>query len=103
MAEVIWTEQSLEDIQQIADFIAKDSLVYAQWQVERFLTIEQQLSEHPYSGRKVPEINDDTIREVIVGMYRMIYYVNSSDKVSILTVHHSNRLLSNNPWISMGE
>lgn len=99
MAEVIWTEQSLEDIQQIADFIAKDSLVYAQLQAERFFAIEQQLSEHPYSGRKVPEINDEAIREVIVGMYRVIYYVQPQDKVSILTVHQSNRLLSSNPWI----
>ena len=29
MVKIIWTDQSIEDINSIADFIAKDSLKYA--------------------------------------------------------------------------
>lgn len=37
MAEIRWTDQAIEDIENIAEFIAKDSETYARIQVERFL------------------------------------------------------------------
>ncbi len=37
MVDVNWTDQSLEDIDSIAEFIAKDSPRYANIQVEGFL------------------------------------------------------------------
>ena len=43
-------------------------------------------------GRAVPEFNDEVIREVIVGNYRVIYRVRA-DAVEILTVFHGARLL----------
>ncbi|MBC7695545.1 MAG: hypothetical protein H7141_08885 [Burkholderiales bacterium] len=36
MVEINWTEQSLDDINNIAEFIAKDSIKYANIQVELF-------------------------------------------------------------------
>jgi toxin ParE1/3/4 len=97
MAEVRWTNQSLDDINNIAEFIAKDSVRYATLQVERFFELSEILEQQPNAGRVVPEFHDETLRELILGNYRLIYLLVSKDRIDILTVHHSRRLLSNNP------
>ena len=97
MVEVTWTEQSLLDIDNIAEFIAKDSHKYAQ--IQRFFKQVEILESHPKAGRVVPELGVDKIRELIQGNYRIIYEIISESRISILTVHHSRRLLSNNPSV----
>ena len=56
-----------------------------------FETVER-LESFPRSGRIVPGINQNNIREIILGSYRIVYLL-SSDEVSILTVFHASRLL----------
>ena len=97
MVEIRWTEQALEDIENIAEFIAKDSVKYAKIQVYRFFERTEILKSQPQSGRIVPEIGDKKIRELIMGNFRIIYRLVSERRVDILTVHHSRRLLKNNP------
>lgn len=97
MVEINWTSQSLEDIDTIAEFIAKDSQKYASIQVDRFFDEVKLLNEQPLLGKPVPEIKDKSIREILQGSYRIIYCLVSKDKIDILTIHHSKRLLSNNP------
>jgi len=46
----------------------------------------------PQSGRKVPEYNDDDIREVFEGAYRIIDKI-KSDVVDVLTVIHGTMKL----------
>jgi toxin ParE1/3/4 len=99
MAQVIWSEQSIEDIDNIAEFITQDSYKYAQIQVETFFESASILSKNPKVGRKIPETNDESIRELIIGTYRLIYKISSNEEILILTVHHSKRLLKNNPRI----
>ncbi|MFD2601124.1 type II toxin-antitoxin system RelE/ParE family toxin [Flavobacterium suzhouense] len=96
MAEVRWTDQALYDIENIAEFIAKDSETYAKIQVERFFEETEILESFPLSGRIVPELKDKTIREIIFGNYRIIYRIFSKEYVDILTIHHSSRLIKNN-------
>ena len=50
------------------------------------------LIDFPASGRMVPEIGEKSIREVILGSYRIIYR-RRSEAVDVLTVHHGARLL----------
>ena len=57
-----------------------------------FETIKQ-LKYFPESGRVVPEIGQSTIREITLGNYRIIYRV-QKDKIEIITVYHSARLLN---------
>ncbi len=97
MVEVRWTNQSLSDIENIAEFIAKDSFKYAEIQVHLFFSKTDILSSFPNAGRLVPEVNNKSIRELIQGNYRIIYKIISENKIDILTVHHSRRLLTNNP------
>jgi len=96
--EVIWQPQALNDISGIAEFISKESFSYAQIQTERFFERATVLQNFPLSGRIVPELGTEQLRELIIGSYRMIYYVASESRVEILTVHHNNMLLSNNSF-----
>ena len=92
MARVVWTLQALKDIEAICEFIAKDAPRYAQIFATRVFNATNRLEIFPESGRIVPEINKKNIREVIFGNYSIIYRL-QKDKVQILTVYHSARLL----------
>ena len=49
------------------------------------------LGEFPESGRVVPELGDPSVREVVVGAYRVVYEVRPDDWVEVLTVFHGAR------------
>lgn len=49
VVEVKWTTQALDDIENIANFIAKDSEHYAVVQTERFFEKARILETHPSS------------------------------------------------------
>ena len=93
MVDVKWTKRALKDIDNIADYIAKDSFHYAQIQVKRFFDKVEILKKYPSIGRIVPEKKQENIREIILGNYRVIYKIVSKEQIDILTVHHSKRLL----------
>ncbi len=99
MVEIRWTDQAIEDIENIAQFIAQDSPRYAKIQAQRFFTGVDILKTQPKLGRMVPEIEEDQLRELIQGNYRIIYKIVNANLVDILTIHHSRRLLRNNPTI----
>ena len=94
MVEVNWSDQTIEDIHIIAEFISKDSVRYAEIFVEKVFGRAEILSTHPRAGRMVPEIQDKTIRELILGNYRIIYKVYPK-RIDILTVHHGSRPIEN--------
>jgi addiction module RelE/StbE family toxin len=97
MAEIVWSPRAIKDIDEIASYIAKDSLQYAEAQTKLFFFTAEVLEVYPYRGRIVPEIDLSTIRQLLCGHYRIIYEVLKEDKIGILTVHHQSRLLKNNP------
>ena len=53
MARVKWTTHALENVNDIAEYIAKDSQRYASAQVERFFERTKILEDFPKSGRMV--------------------------------------------------
>ena len=60
--------------------------------VERVFAAVKRLEVFPRSGRIVPEIGQEDIREIIFGSYRIVYVV-GEEEVDILTVFHAARLL----------
>ncbi len=94
MVRIEWTFQAVNDLKDIYDYISKDSIKYAQIQIRKIRNRTSQLKSNYLSGRIVPEIGDDNIRELITGYYRIIYEVVNETRVNILTVFHSARLLS---------
>ncbi len=92
MAEIKWSPQSLEDIETIANFIARDSSYYARMFTIKVFESVDRLELFPESGRVVPELKRKAIREVIIGNYRIIYRIRGN-LIEILTVYHASRLL----------
>lgn len=93
MVQIIWNQQSINDLNNISAYIAKDSPKYADSTVDRIFERTEVLKSHPNTGRIVPEINRKEIRELIEGNYRIMYKVIDKNIVEILTVHHSSKLL----------
>ena len=94
MVSIVWTELSVLDLKEIFDFIATDSNRYAAITIDKIFHRVQSIAASPYIGRVVPEIDEKTIREVIVGSYRIIYKIKNDHQVDILRVYHSARLLA---------
>lgn len=92
MTRVIWTRQSVEDVEAIKAYVARDSEQYAKLLAERLVAAVDRLEAFPSSGRVVPEVGDDSLREVVYGSYRLVYRVRT-DSVEIITVYHGARLL----------
>lgn len=92
MAEIVWSPQSLRDLDSIAEYIARDSQYYAKIFVERIKLKTELLKPFPFIGRSVSESSDPTHRELIYKKYRIIYQA-TEERVNILTVLHSARLL----------
>ena len=90
--KVIWTKEALADIEAIAEYIEKDSFFCASSVVSKILDVAKFISTFPFSGRVVPEENNEVVREHFVYNYRVIYEIRK-DTVYILAVVHGKRIL----------
>lgn len=90
MAKVIWAPSALDDVESIAEYIAKDSAEMASLFVSRLFDATDRLQEFPFSGRIIPEINNPDCREVIYGSYRIMYRVEEKE-VWVTGVIHGAR------------
>ena len=95
MASIIWTENALNDIDNIASYISKDSEFYAKQFVKKLISATLKLESFPEVGKTIHELPQSDYREILFKKYRIIYRVDAN-KVYIITVHHSARLLENN-------
>ena len=95
MAKIVWTESALNDLDDIGEYIAKDSVRYAELTVAKLFESPDILETHPLAGKMVPELQNEAIRQLIIGSYRIIYQVDDDLRIEILTVHRSSRLLGN--------
>jgi toxin ParE1/3/4 len=95
MAEVRWTKTALTDLEEIGDYIAKDSVRYAELTVSKLFELPNILEKNPRAGKVVPELNNESIRQLVRGSYRIIYHLVDENQIEILTVHRSSRLLGN--------
>ncbi len=93
MVKIIWTDNALRDLEEIAQFIEKDSQHYARVTIQGLYNYIKILSNQPKLGRKVPEVGSENFRELIRGNYRIIYKL-SAEGIHIVTIHHSSRDLS---------
>jgi len=91
-AAVVWSQEALDDLDAIADYISRDSLYHAQRVVEAALELGDSLVDQPLAGRVVPELNNPNVRERFLYSYRLIYEI-SDERMDILAVIHGRRLL----------
>ena len=83
----------MTDLQYIYDYVAKDSPKFADRLMDKIIERVDVLEHHPKIGRKVPEFDNEQIRELIEGNYRIIYRIESDDQLGIARVHHAARML----------
>ncbi len=93
MVKIVWTDQAIQDLTDIGEYIANDSERYAREVVQSLFESVHLLKSHPKAGRIVPEYRLTYIRELIRGSYRVVYRIVDKFRIDILTVHHSARLL----------
>jgi len=94
MVQINWTFQAKDDLKSIAKYISIDSKRYALFQILKLKKRTETLKTQVHSGKIVSEIEDENIRELIEGNYRIIYKIISKKRVDILTIHHTSRDLS---------
>lgn len=87
---IVWSPQSLRDLDAIREYIAKDSKTYADVTVARILSAVERLPQFPQSGRIVPERDDPKIREIVVGRFRVVYRVRDT-LLEVATVFRASR------------
>ncbi|MBL9013211.1 MAG: type II toxin-antitoxin system RelE/ParE family toxin [Myxococcales bacterium] len=70
-----WTEGAELELYEIGDYIAADNVEAAVAWIERLRARADAVARMPRSGRVVPELDVEDLREVFVGTYRLIYRV----------------------------
>ncbi len=87
---VIWSKPARADLRSIHDFIAHDSRHYAKKVTQDIAAKTDVLDPFPRMGKKVPELNNEDIRELSLYSYRILYEIKKQD-VFILAVLHKRR------------
>jgi plasmid stabilization system protein ParE len=88
---VVWAPLAITRAAEIAAYIAADRPGAAERWVTRLFKRVAVLGHFPETGQFVPEVERPDIREVHLGVYRIIYRLEST-RVAILTVRHGRRL-----------
>lgn len=89
-----WSPLAMERAAEIASYIALDKPSAAESRIDGLFESVECLERHPMSGRVVPEVNIERIREIIYGAYRVVYRVdNQAQKISVLTVLRGSELI----------
>ncbi|HSW11340.1 MAG TPA: type II toxin-antitoxin system RelE/ParE family toxin [Solimonas sp.] len=92
MAEIVWTEPALSDLDAIADYIALDNPEAARALVQNVFRHVEQLALHPRSGPKPTELKGWRYRQIVEPPCR-IFYREDGKRVYILYVMRAGRLL----------
>lgn len=92
MAQIVWSEPAISDLDAIADYIAIENPVAAAELVERVFHHVEQLADHPESGSRPQELRRSRYRQIIEPPCRVFYRFDGK-VVFILYVMRSERLL----------
>ncbi len=90
--KLVWTAPALDDLDEIAAWIALENPTAAARLVRRVLAAVERLPRHPKSGRLVPEVPGKLYREVIEPPCRVVYRVERNEAL-IIHVVRTERLL----------
>ncbi len=87
---VKWSGHAKQDLRQIYDFIARDSIHYAKKVAQDLVEKTRTLDELPRIGRVVPEIGNESVRELSLYSYRILYEIVGT-QIYVLTIVHKRR------------
>ena len=92
MAEIIWSEPALSDLDAIGDYIALENPAAAVELVQRVFAHVEQLADHPESGNRPQELKRSRYRQIVEPPCR-VFYRYDGKTVFVLHVMRSERLL----------
>lgn len=101
MAKVEWSITAGNDLEEIEDFIARDSVLHAVTFIDKIVDSVEKLHENPQIGRIVPEFNRSDLRELLFRGYRIVYLVRDDSLVVLRVVHGArdfSELIRKKPW-----
>lgn len=90
--KIFWTKEALLHLQEIEEYISRDSSIVAIEFVDKLISLAETLIDNPEKGRIVPELSLENIRELLHKNYRIVYLV-KKNSVDILTVFEGHQLL----------
>ena len=90
--DIWWSRRARRDLLEIGDFIARDKPEAAMRWASRVTNAVGRLAQFPSSGRTVPEIGQDDLREIILESYRIVYQIRG-EKIIILTIFEGHMRL----------
>lgn len=90
---VEWSNFARDDLEDLVQYISRDSSFYARRFSEKIVLATRRLRDFPESGRIIPETEGQTLREIIVQGYRVMYRL-EADRVLIPAIMHGSRNLS---------
>jgi toxin ParE1/3/4 len=93
---IFWTEPAIADLIAVKEYIKRDSEFFSQRFVESIFEIVDSLQMFPKIGRKVPENDNDVIREMLFQNYRIIYKLQEEDVFILAVIHQAKDLFQNN-------
>ena len=89
---IFWTEIARDDLREIVAFIARDNPTAAESFGLELIERAEAVGQFPQMGRQLPKIADPRLREVIHGTYRIVYEVDESREVVVISrIWHSAR------------
>ena len=92
---VEWSNFARDDLDDLVQYISRDSSFYARRFGERIVLATRRLRDFPESGRIIPETEDQKLREIIVQGYRVMYRL-ETDRILILAIMHGSQNLMGN-------
>lgn len=93
MAQVVWTEPAIADLEAIADYIAIEDSRAASALVQRIIQHARQLADHPESGSRPRELGSRTRYRQIVEPPCRVFYRFDGTHVFIVHAMRTERLL----------
>lgn len=92
MAEIVWSEPALSDLDAIADYVALENPAAAAELVKRIVGHVGQLADHPESGSRPQELKRSRYRQIVEPPCR-VFYRYDGQKVFVLHVMRTEQLL----------
>jgi toxin ParE1/3/4 len=91
---VVWTPRARNDLKAIYDYITQDAPINAKNVTQDILNKAATLANMPpLSGKVVREVSDESLREISIHSWRIIYHLRDQ-QIYIITLVHKRRMVT---------
>ena len=91
---IVWSSPSVQDLAELYAYIGQDSRQHAKKFLRNLRKTVESLRDFPQLGRVVPELENLSVRELLMGDYRIIYRLGPEERIEIARVRRVKRLFS---------